>query len=729
MKVVFRVDSSTRMGIGHLMRCLTLAKALRERAIQTQFICRELAGNLIALLQQNAIPVTVLPTPSGNDTTSNEDYAAWLGVTQETDAKQTIKVLNCDKPDWLIVDHYGLDIEWEQYLRPHIVKLMVIDDLANRHHDCDLLLDQNYSPDVEKRYAGLVPESCELYIGPRYALLRAEYAAYRKTIRDRTGLAERVLIFFGGTDSKNMTGLTLEALTHPNLTHLNVDVVIGANNPHMKAIEQQVLLRPLTKLHGHRPHLADLMTQADLAFGAGGATTWERMCLGLPTVVISLAENQRPASEALAEAKLVQYAGHFSNITLTQLTQELQQLSHNAERLADLSTQNLLQVDGLGALRMVEVICPSSKKQIRLRSACKEDIYLYYNWANEHEVLKNAHNRSTISWKTHQTWFADKLHDINSHLFVLEETGLPLGQIRFDRDGDEARIDYSLDKIVRERGWDSLLVALGADLMQQIEPVRLCAKVKAGNEVPSAIFLSLGLTETSNVSRGGADHSIAILSDRASWINEYICKLMLDWLAVGYRVLWVHDKKDLLPANFCFYLSCSQIVPANILSQYRHNLVVHESDLPRGKGWSPLTWQVLEGKNCIPVTLLEAAEKVDSGVIYAQEWIEFEGHELIDELRAAQAQATIKLCNLFVEGFPQILNGAREQTGSETFYPRRCKMDSELDPMQSIVAQFNHLRVVDNHRYPALFCLNNHRYFLRIEKIKSSSNEQGIQHD
>ncbi|CAG0944123.1 hypothetical protein ANRL1_01597, partial [Anaerolineae bacterium] len=398
MKVVFRVDASAQMGIGHFMRCLTLAEALRERGAQIRFVCREHTGNLIALLQQKAMPVTMLSAPAINDKASGEDYAAWLGVTQAEDAEQTILALDGDKPDCLVVDHYGLDVEWEQRLRPHVSKLMVIDDLANRCHNCDVLLDQNYSAEGEQRYAGLVPDTCKLLVGPRYALLRPEYAAYRRALRARDGKVRRVLVFFGGTDQQNLTGTALEALSHPESRHLEVDVVVGANNPHRDGIEQQVLRRPRTTLHGSRPHLADLMAQADLALGAGGATTWERMCLGLPSIVISIAENQRPASAALAEAELIYYAGHFSDIKTDGLTQLIKQQSHATEKLVELSTQNQLQVDGLGTLRLVEALYPSDINEIRLRPACKEDVILYYNWVNDPQVRKNAINTHHIPW-------------------------------------------------------------------------------------------------------------------------------------------------------------------------------------------------------------------------------------------------------------------------------------------------------------------------------------------
>ncbi len=498
MKVVFRVDASIQIGIGHLMRCLTLAETLRERGVQIYFVCREHPGNLIALLQQNTMPVTMLTAPTINNSMHGEDYAAWLGVTQAEDAEQTILALAGEKPDWLVVDHYGLDVEWEQRLRPYVIKLMVIDDLANRHHDCDVLLDQNYSTEGECRYAGLVPDACSLLVGTRYALLRFEYAAYRKTLSVRDREIRRVMVFFGGADPQNMTGLALEALSHPSLRHIKVDLVIGANNPHREVLEQQSRGREQTTIYGSRPHLADLMAQADLAIGAGGATTWERMCLGLPTIVITIAENQRPAANALAEAKLISYAGHFSETNTDQLTQLLSQLCCDTEKLTGMSIQNQIQVDGLGALRLAEALFPSDTSKIRLRPACEEDITLYFNWANDPEVRNNAVNTSTIPWATHRVWFANKLQDLNCHMFVLEVSGLPVGQIRFDRVGDEIYIDYSLDLIVRGRGWGQRLLDLGVKQISVVGPARLRAEVRATNAVSAAIFLRNGFTETLN---------------------------------------------------------------------------------------------------------------------------------------------------------------------------------------------------------------------------------------
>jgi methionyl-tRNA formyltransferase len=184
-------------------------------------------------------------------------------------------------------------------------------------------------------------------------------------------------------------------------------------------------------------------------------------------------------------------------------------------------------------------------------------------------------------------------------------------------------------------------------------------------------------------------------------------------------VHWAHNTKNLPVADFCFCLSFSELLTGDLRRQFRHVLVVHESNLPQGKGWSPLTWQILEGKSRIPVTLFEAEDNVDSGPIYAQRWIEFEGHELIGELRASQASATIELCRWFVDSYPESVLQAREQQGNESFYSRRSPKDSRLDLNKTLAEQFNHLRVADNDRYPAYFEIGSRRYELQIRGAKA----------
>jgi RimJ/RimL family protein N-acetyltransferase len=301
-------------------------------------------------------------------------------------------------------------------------------------------------------------------------------------------------VFLGGTDTHNVTGLVLQALSERDLLHLHVDVVVGTNNSHRRDIEGQATARGNTTVHGPAPHLADLLSRADLAIGAGGATTWERMCLGVPTVLISIAENQQPSSEALARAQLVSYAGHLGEVSAALVAEEIRKLLKARRELIDTSVRNQLVVDGLGTPRIVEVLYPTAEHHLRVRGARGDDIVLFYNWANDAAVRANAFNTDPIAWTTHEAWFSRKLRSSDSHLFVLEANGLPIGQIRFDMEDGEARIDYSLDEFVRGRGWGARLLALGMDAMRTRKPTRFKACVKGQNVPSRSAFVRLGFT-------------------------------------------------------------------------------------------------------------------------------------------------------------------------------------------------------------------------------------------
>lgn len=344
MRVLVRTDASVEIGSGHLIRCMTLAEQLRNDGSEVAFVCRDLPGGMFDLLHARGYPCAKLP------------WAGTGAAAQDDDAKGTIEAAAQLFPegfDWLVVDHYELDAVWERTLRPHARKLMAIDDIANRPHDCDLLLDQNY--ESTERYKGLASESCRLLLGPKFALLRPEYADYRKSMMPRIEELRRVLVFFGGTDQYNMTGLSLEALSQREFRHLDVDVVVGANYMFREKLDRQVAERPKTIIYGPRPHLADLMAQADLAIGAGGVTNWERMCLGLPSLVITLAENQVPISKILGNEGVLKLVGSADSSTVKDirnaLLDELQ--THRYLRSTEMAMKKC---DGLGVERVVDAL-------------------------------------------------------------------------------------------------------------------------------------------------------------------------------------------------------------------------------------------------------------------------------------------------------------------------------------------------------------------------------------
>jgi len=203
-----------------------------------------------------------------------------------------------------------------------------------------------------------------------------------------------------------------------------------------------------------------------------------------------------------------------------------------------------------------------------------------------------------------------------------------------------------------------------------------------------------------------------LIDNPKSWIVPY-AKIMVETLRhQGHKINFVYNQNKIKKGDCLFLLSCEKIISKKILSKNKHNLVVHESALPKGKGWSPLTWQILEGKNKIVISLFKANNKIDSGDIYLQKIMFFKGHELIDELRKRQGEKTIELVERYVNSYKQIVG--RRQTGKETFYKKRTTEDSELDVNKTIAKQFNLLRVVDNERYPAFFKYKNKKYILKI---------------
>ena len=584
-KILIRTDASAQIGTGHVMRCLTLADELRERGADIIFVCREFDGNLCGYIEEKHYIVHRLPVSNEQEHNieGNLKHAVWLGADWQTDARQVEEIIKGvdTPPDWLVVDHYAIDERWEGHLRPYVKKIMAIDDLADRPHDCDLLLDQNFYENLESRYDGLVPAWCKKLLGPKYALLRPEFREARKNLRKRDGHVKRIMIFFGGSDPSNETAKALEAVRMLNRPDIAVDVVVGSANPYKDKINELCTAMTNVIYHYQVSNMAKLMANADLFLGGGGSTTWERCCLGLPSLVISIAANQNNIIGNVADAGGAIFLGNAQQVTVDDILAALKKAVNDNQLLQSLSQKELQLVDGFGIERVRRVL-------------------------------------------------------------------------------------------------------------------------------------------------GFRQSRIAIVSDAQSWINEYIPTLVAAIEKQGHTIKHIHDVHSIPEGDFVFYLGCGQLVPPTIMARNRHNLVVHESALPKGKGWSPLTWQILEGKNKIPITLFEAVEKVDDGTIYLSDLMRFQGTELVDELRKVQAETSIQMCLRFVEEYPDIVVSGIEQSGESTYYTRRRPEDSRLDIDKSLREQFNMLRVVDNDRYPAFFEITGERYFLKIEKASQNTSEGKI---
>ncbi|CUS49445.1 MAG: pseudaminic acid biosynthesis-associated protein PseG [Idiomarinaceae bacterium HL-53] len=349
MKVLIRADASLHMGTGHIMRCATLAKELRAQGADVSFCCIEQAGDLTSWLEAENFEVLRI-----NAKPKESDSSEWLPWTEQQDAKLLIEKLSPNlRFDWIVVDHYGLSSVWHQALRAYTKRIFVIDDLANREYDADLLLDQNlgrkvenYSPHTKAR----------VLAGTQYALLRKEFLQARNQCQTRAHI-RHLLIALGGVDEHNYSSQILQILADNKVTELQqIVVVLGRTAPHLAAVKEHAnrFSRGCVTVVQGVSNIAELMVDADLAIGAAGTTSWERCCLGLPTIVLELAENQRIAAEALVNEGVAEHL-HVADID-KRLMRTLQSLLERPERIKEMSTQAMKLVDGQGVKRVITAL-------------------------------------------------------------------------------------------------------------------------------------------------------------------------------------------------------------------------------------------------------------------------------------------------------------------------------------------------------------------------------------
>ena len=356
MRIVIRTDASLLIGTGHVMRSLTLAEKLSESAGLVQFVCRPNKGDLIDFIKLKGFDVLTLPENKDNAHDFSREmspHASWLGCDWKSDLDHCTAAIT-GSVDWLIVDHYALDYRWETAMRNKCLKLMCIDDLADRRHDCDLLLDQSLGRN-HTDYFGLVPDHAQLLFGPKYALLRPEFSQWRaRSLANREAPQLcHLLITMGGIDADNMTGRVLEAIKFSeNSTLCSITVVLGSQAPWKSQVQIQANEMPVpTRVLFNVNNMAELMTSCDLIIGAGGSTTWERCCLGVPTILLILAENQRNIAHRMAKSGAAFVIDELDS--LSSIIPQVLNKCKEAEILKGLSHSSATICDGSGVERVV----------------------------------------------------------------------------------------------------------------------------------------------------------------------------------------------------------------------------------------------------------------------------------------------------------------------------------------------------------------------------------------
>jgi len=449
MQVVFRVDSSLQIGTGHLMRCLTLAECLKNDGIDISFICRKNSGNLRDKIIKKGFRLFELESPGKARHDDKLSHSKWLNVTQKEDANQCKEILEKIKPGWLIVDHYALDHEWESDLVHLSTKIMVIDDLADRNHNCDLLLDQTFGH-IAEHYIDLVPKRCTLLVGSKYSLLRPEFSEWRSYSIERRSQAnlKNLLITMGGVDLKNHTEevlIKLDCCTLP--VDLNITIVVGSHYPHLESLKMRAERSKYTvNIQVDVENMAKIMADSDIAIGAAGSTSWERCCMGLPTIQIVLAENQKFLAEKLSK---------INASMLINETSSLKSLINDASKwMQDVSISSAKITDGTGTLKVASQITDSIVK-FKLQEFGEVELISYVDlnfndqafslkMRNDISVKRWMYSPREISQKEHRN-FIKKLNDNKERLyFLVKLQGTIVGSINFSNIVPNDSLDFGL---------------------------------------------------------------------------------------------------------------------------------------------------------------------------------------------------------------------------------------------------------------------------------------------
>jgi UDP-2,4-diacetamido-2,4,6-trideoxy-beta-L-altropyranose hydrolase len=477
--IVVRADASATIGGGHVMRCLALANALRDTGATCWFAGLADTATAVAALGQSGHRWLAIDAP-GNATSLRQALAG-AGVTA------------CD---WLIVDHYGWSAADETACRPWAAKIMVIDDLADRDHDCDVLLDQTFER-APADYEGLVPASTRKLLGTAYALLRPEFSDARAgALRRRAdGVLKRVLVTMGLTDAPNATSLVLSALLASELS-IEIDVALGDAAPHIAEVERLVAHSGgRIELHRNSKSMDTLMTCADFAIGAAGSTSWERCCLGLPTALIILADNQREIAARLSAASAAIYLGDLTDVGSDIIVHTVQDLSRAPAQLAAMSLAAAAICDGRGSARAAMWLAPETAEdgtEIRLRPATAADCELLYAWQSEPGARRYMRNAGTPAPDEHRDWLARRLRDPDCLLNIIMRSETPVGSLRLDQLEPAAfEISIVIGSAFQGQGLGRSALALARRLVPKAE---LRAEVMEGNAPSEALFTAAGFT-------------------------------------------------------------------------------------------------------------------------------------------------------------------------------------------------------------------------------------------
>jgi len=484
-KLIIRADATVAMGTGHVMRCIALAQAWQDAGGQAVFAVAEVTPAVRArLLSESCEIVSIAGTPGGAD-----DAARTIAIAREQDAS------------WLVLDGYQFGADYQVQLQRAGQHTLVVDDYCHAgHYPGDFVLNQNIGARAEL-YQDRAPHT-RLLLGPRYALLRREFAAWRDWKRTVSPVCRRVLMMLGGSDPENLTARVIDAIQLAGIEGLEATVAAGGSNPHIAELQNAADLCGLNRglkivLHKDVTRPGDLMAAADVAVSAAGSTCWELCLLGLPSLVIDVAENQTVVAQDLHRQGCAIHIGDRT-VSASRIAEGLRSLVESLGLRESLARRSRELVDGYGAMRVVSAM--RGMRELWLRPVQAEDRKRLWEWANDPGVRAASFSAEPISWESHVAWFAKKLESCQGHnpasfIFVAEDDeGSAVGQVRFDtRPEGSWDIDISVDKAMRGRGFGAKIIASGIRELEKSKPnPQVHALVKPANVASIRTFEMCG---------------------------------------------------------------------------------------------------------------------------------------------------------------------------------------------------------------------------------------------
>jgi UDP-2,4-diacetamido-2,4,6-trideoxy-beta-L-altropyranose hydrolase len=500
-RVSIRVDASARMGTGHLKRCLSLAEALQTAGAVVDFVVRPIDAVAAQVLGGTDWPVHWLSRPESSEipvvrppSTSLDEppHALWAAVGWEQDARETIAALQAQRPDWLMLDHYAFDARWHRAVSVALAsRLLVIDDTGDRSLAADALLDQNWHPDHRSKYAahGLAP--LRWLCGPRFALLSA---AYRDAPKHRTRPeVHSIGIFMGGTDPGGISARVLATCREAGFAG-EIEVATTSANPQLVDLQAACAAPPLATVLLDAPDLAAFFARHDLQIGAGGGATWERCCIGAPTIALVLADNQTAVVPALADLGAL-CAASLPGTALADalpLATVLTKLLHSASARAALASSAAALVDGRGAQRVALSLLAST---LQVRPAHLGDAEQLHGWRNHAAVRAVSSHGEAIAWADHLAWLSAVLATPDRWLFIGQVGAVSVGSIRLDRmSAGELAVSLYLDPELQGLGLGPHLLLAGEQAMTSHwgGAFTVLATVLPGNAASQRLFEARG---------------------------------------------------------------------------------------------------------------------------------------------------------------------------------------------------------------------------------------------